>query len=115
MDGKFDIIEYMSGLTGYIFTKAVLQRIALERGVDCVTDYNDLTPMMLELLFADLLYTAYCSPNVMASASRSHSGMSNSVGSQQIYEDFCTSTRSLKSESSLLCPRTCVRYTFRTG
>lgn len=86
MDGKFDIIEYMSGMTGYIFTKAVLQRIALERGVDGVTDYNDLTPMMRELLFADLLYTAYCSPNVMASASRSHSGMSNSVGSQQIYE-----------------------------
>ena len=84
MDGKFDIIEYMSGLTGYIFTKAVLQRIALERGVDGVTDYDDLTPMMRDLLFADLLYTAYCSPNVMAS--RSHSGMSNSVGSQQIYE-----------------------------
>lgn len=86
MNGKFDIIEYMSGLTGYIFTKAVLQRIALERGVDGVEDYNDLTPMMRELLFADLLYTAYNSPNVMASASRSHSGMSNSVGSQQINE-----------------------------
>ena len=84
MDGKFDIIEYMSGLTGYIFTKAVLQRIALERGVDGVTDYNDLTPMMRELLFADLLYTAYCSPNVMASASRSHSGMSNSVVSKSV-------------------------------
>lgn len=86
MDGKFDIIEYMSGLTGYIFTKAVLQRIALERGVDSVVSYGELTPMIRELLFADLLYTAYCSPNVMASASRSHSGMSNSIGSQQISE-----------------------------
>ena len=86
MDGKFDIIEYMSGLTGYIFTKAVLQRIALERGVDGVTDYNDLTPMMRELLFADLLYAEYSSPKGMASASLSYCGMSNSVGSQQSYE-----------------------------
>ena len=86
MDGKFDIIEYMSGLTGYIFTKAVLQRIALDRGVDKAESYSEVDPKTRELLLADLLYTAYCSPNVMASASRSHSGMSNSVGSQQIYE-----------------------------
>ena len=36
---EFDILQYMSGLTGFTFDKAVLVRIALERGVSAVTEY----------------------------------------------------------------------------
>jgi hypothetical protein len=85
MTDKFDIIEYLSGLTGYVFDKAVLKRIALDRGVAYVTDFAELNDATKELLRADLLYCAYLSPNVRPSSTVSHGSFSNSVGSQTIY------------------------------
>lgn len=80
----FDIIEYISGLTGFVFDKAVLQNIALSRGVQNVTLPQQLDTRMRELLRADLLYTAYCSPNTMASVSHSHGSYTKAYGSQTI-------------------------------
>ena len=59
MAAKFDVIDYLSGLTGFIFDKAVLKRIALDRGVSDVTEYSQLDGMTKDLLLADLLYVAY--------------------------------------------------------
>ena len=81
----FDIIEYLSGLTQFTFDKAVLKRIALERGVAEVGDFEDLTQEQKDLLRADLLYTAYLSPNVWASSTQSHGGYTKSIGSQTMY------------------------------
>lgn len=84
---EFDIIEYISGLTGFVFDKAVLNRIAFDRGVNCVTSYEQLGQEEKDLLLADCLYTAYCSPNVMANRSIQHGAFSKSYGSQTISRD----------------------------
>ena len=86
MAEKFDIIEFLSGLTNYVFDKAVLKTIALGRDVADVTSYAELDKKTIELLEADLLYKAYYSPNVWASATQSHGSYTRSVGSQTIYE-----------------------------
>ena len=83
--GNFDIIEFLSGLTGYVFDKAVLKRIALERRVYNVKNYSELTTQDIDLLRADLLYTAYLSPNVWASSTSQHGSFARTVGSQTIY------------------------------
>lgn len=85
MGDKFDILEYLSGLTSFVFDKAVLKRIALDRGVMNVTDYSELDVKTKDLLRADLLLAAYLSPNVWASATHSHGSFSQTVGSQTIY------------------------------
>ena len=82
---EFNIIEYLSGLTGFVFDRAVLQRIALERDVNEVTYFEELDTKTKDLLRADLLYTAYCSPNVWASSSNSHGSYTKSIGSQTLY------------------------------
>lgn len=84
MVDKFDIIDYLSGLTGYVFDKAVLNRIAWEREVDSVTSYDELDPKMRDLLRADLLYVAYLSPSTWASHTQQHGSYSQTIGSQTI-------------------------------
>ena len=82
---EFDILQYMSGLTGFTFDKAVLVRIALERGVAAVTDFSELTRRDRDLITADLLLTAYLSPNIWASFDQSHGSFKKGVGSQTVY------------------------------
>lgn len=84
MADKFDIIEYLSGLTGFVFDKSVLNRIALDRGVYSVERYEELGEQDKELLRADLLYAAYLSPNVWASYTKSHGSYTQTLGSQTI-------------------------------
>ena len=80
----FDIIEYLSGMTAFVFDKPVLKRIALERGLDDVTYYSDLTQQQKDLCYADMLFVVYTSPNTTASYSASHGTFKKSVGSQTI-------------------------------
>lgn len=87
MNDEFNIIEYLSGLTGYVFDKAVLKRIAIERQVDLVTSYDELDVKTKELLKADLLLTAYLSPNVWASSTQSHGSYTKTIGSQTLYNE----------------------------
>ena len=84
MSIKFDIIDFLSGLTGYVFDKSVLTRIAWEREVTDVTSYDELDAKTVDLLRADLLYTAYLSPSTMASHTNSHGSFSQVFGSQTI-------------------------------
>ena len=81
---SFDIIRYMSSLTGYIFDDAVLERIALERNVAGVASFSDITEKDRDLLTADLLFVLYTSPSQSASFSQKHGQFSQSVGSQTI-------------------------------
>lgn len=81
---SFNILDFISGLTGFVFNKAVLQNIALRRGVSGVTVYSQLDEKTKELLRADCLYTAYCSPNTMASSTHAHGSFSKSYGHQKI-------------------------------
>lgn len=82
---EFDILQYMSGLTGFTFDKAVLTRIALDRGVSEVTEYSELTERLKDLLNADLLLTAYLSPTIWASFTQSHGSYKKGIGSQSVY------------------------------
>lgn len=81
---KFDILDFLSGLTGYVFDKSVLTRIAWEREVTDVTSYDELDTKTVDLLRADLLYTAYLSPNTIAAHTNSHGSFSQTFGSQAI-------------------------------
>ena len=58
MAERFDIIEFLSGLTNYVFDKAVLKTIAFGREVMDVTSYAELDKKTIEMLEADLLYNA---------------------------------------------------------
>ena len=86
MDNSFDIIDFISGLTGFVFDKAVLENIALQRGVRNCVSYSLLDQRTKDLMRADCLYAAYCSPNVMASYSHSHGSFSKSIGHQTIQD-----------------------------
>ena len=81
---EFNIIEYLSGLTGFVFDKSVLVRIATERRVLDVTSYDEMTKQTRDLLLADLLCTAYYSPNIWASYTHSHGSYSQTIGSQSL-------------------------------
>jgi len=82
---QFDLLQYMSGLTGFVFDKAALERVALDRGVSQVTDISQLTRRDKDLLTADLLLIAYLSPNVWASFDQSHGSYKKGIGSQTVY------------------------------
>ena len=84
---RFDIIEYVSGLTNFVFDKAVLKRIVLERGVEEVDDYNFLDNQTKELLLADENATIreIMEDNVISvNTSQSHGAFSKTIGSQTI-------------------------------
>lgn len=81
---NFDIIDYLSGLTAYVFDKSVLERIAYDRGVRFIESYDLLEQKHKDLLLADLLFVAYTAPNLIASVSNSHGSFKQAVGNQQI-------------------------------
>lgn len=84
---EFDIIKYISGLLGgFVFDKATLERIAFDRDVTDVTDYEELSEDTKALIKADLAYVAYYSPNIWASSSQSHGSYTKSNGPQTLYE-----------------------------
>lgn len=82
---KFDILDFISGLTGFVFDKSVLTRIALERDIVDVSSFGELDEKTIDLVKADLYYTAYLSPNVWASQTNSHGSYSRTTGSQTVY------------------------------
>lgn len=81
-----DIIEFMSGLTPYVFDKSLIKRVAAERVENGITDHAMLDERTRDLLRADLLYEAYISPTISAGCSKSHGNYSHNVGSQSTYE-----------------------------
>ena len=84
MNEQFDIYDYLSGLTGFYFDKAVLKRIALRRGVLNATNIGDIDQRMEDLLTADLLMTAYMSPTSTTTMKKQLCSYSQTIGSQTI-------------------------------
>lgn len=81
----FDIIDYISGLTPFVFDKSVYQTIAQERGLSDVSDFSDLSEQDTDLLRADVLFMAYCGPSKIGSFSHQHGSYQESFGDQSIY------------------------------
>jgi len=81
---QFDIISYMSSLTGFSFEKSVLERIALEREVEYIQYIDDLSQKDRDLLLADLLFVVYTSPTQTSSLTKQHGAFSQTIGSQYI-------------------------------
>ena len=80
----FDIIEYMSGLTGFVLDESNLKTIALERGVSEVTEFAQLTQRDKDLLTADILLTVILAGNNFPSFQHQHGQFSTSTGQQNI-------------------------------
>ena len=81
---NFNIIDYLSGLTAYIFDKSVLVTIARDRGVADIQTYEELEQQQKDLLLADLLFKVYIGANSSASYRQSNGNSKIAVGSQTI-------------------------------
>ena len=81
---KFDIIEYLSGLTSFVFDKAVLNRVAFECGVCHVKTYADLTEEDRDRCKAALLETIVFGPYQTASSTSQNGSYTLTVGAQTI-------------------------------
>lgn len=80
---EFDIIEYLSSLTSFVFDKNVLKRIARERGLSKIGDIDEITQKQKDLCLADLLYVIYTGPNYTANITSQHGAYTNTIGSQR--------------------------------
>lgn len=81
---EFNIISYISSLTGFSFEKGVIERIAMERGVINATSVEEIDARTKGLITADLLFVIYTSPTTKGSYSRQHGAYSESIGGQSI-------------------------------
>lgn len=80
---EFDIIKYLEGLTAFVFDRAVLNRIAMERELTSVESYDNLTQKQKDLALADLLFVIYTAPNYTASLTNQHGAYTQTIGSQR--------------------------------
>ena len=92
---SFNIIEYMSGLTGFVLDESVLRRIAIERDVDQVDSYYDLSERDRDLLTADILLTVLLAGDNIPSFQHQHGQFSTPTGSQTVKdkEHICNMLR----------------------
>lgn len=80
----FDIVKWMRGRVGCDIPTETLEYIALERNIQDVTDYAELTDRDKDLVLADILFYLYTSPTQTASESKSHGDFTYSKGSQTL-------------------------------
>ena len=84
MNGSFDIYDYLSGLTGYVFDISVLKRVALNQGVSEVTEYSELTEEQKDRCKIELLETLLITPHQSASQTNKHGEWQTQTGSQTL-------------------------------
>ena len=82
--GSFDIYDYLSGLTGYVFDISVLKRVALNQGVSEVADYSELTEEQKDRWKIELLETLLITPHQSASQTNKHGEWQTQTGSQTL-------------------------------
>lgn len=87
-ESKFNIINYLAGMTGFVFDKDVLQRIALDCGVSEVTDYSELTQENKDRCMIALLRTILNTPYSTASHTSKHGEWQEQIGSQSLTAAF---------------------------
>ena len=84
MNESFDIIDYLSGLTGYTFDISVLRRVALDCGVIEVQEYSELTEEQKDRCKMGLLETLILSPHQSASQTDKHGEWQTQTGAQTL-------------------------------
>ena len=87
-DSKFNIINYLAGMTGFVFDKDVLQRIALDCGVSEVTEYSELKQENKDRCMIALLRTILNTPYSTASHTSKHGEWQEQIGSQSLTAAF---------------------------
>ncbi len=102
MTRKFDIIDYLSGLTNFVFDKAVLNRVALDCGVSEVTEHSQLTDELKGKCMIALLKTIVFGPHSTASSTNQHGAWTLTVGSQTI---TAASLENIRAELKRLCKK----------
>lgn len=94
MAQTFNIIEYISGLTNFIFDKAVLNRIALDNEVADIKEYSELTEEKRDMCKASLLETVVFGAYQTASTTSEHGSYKLSVGAQTVTSKMLESIKS---------------------
>lgn len=92
---KFDILDYLSGMTNFVFDKSVLNRVAIDCGVAEIEHYIDLTDEMKDSCKIALLETLVYGPYQTASSTNQHGAYTLTVGAQTITS---TALESIKTE-----------------
>lgn len=87
-ESKFNIINYLAGMTGFVFDKDVLQRIALDCGVSEVTKHSELTQEKKDRCMIALLRTILNTPYSTASHTSKHGEWQEQIGSQSLTAAF---------------------------
>lgn len=102
MSIKFDIIDYLSGLTAYVFDVSVLRRVALDNGVAEVREYNELDAEQIDRCKMSLLETLVLAPSQSASQTNKHGEYQVQTGSQMLTDK---TREAIKAELRMLYRR----------
>lgn len=81
---KFDILKYLSGMTNFVFDKAVLERVAIKCGIINIESFADLTEEIEDECKMLLLETIVYGPHQTASSTNQHGSYTQTVGAQTI-------------------------------
>ena len=102
MSIKFDIIDYLSGLTAYVFDVSVLLRVAMDNGVAEVREYNELDAEQIDRCKMSLLETLVLAPSQSASQTNKHGEYQMQTGSQMLTDK---TREAIKAELRMLYRR----------
>lgn len=102
MSIKFDIIDYLSGLTAYVFDVSVLRRVAMDNGVAEVREYNELDAEQIDRCKMSLLETLILAPSQSASQTNKHGEYQMQTGSQMLTDK---TREAIKAELRMLYRR----------
>ena len=102
MSIKFDIIDYLSGLTAYVFDVSVLRRVAMDNGVAEVREYNELDAEQIDRCKMSLLETLVLAPSQSASQTNKHGEYQMQTGSQMLTDQ---TREAIKAELRMLYRR----------
>lgn len=79
---KFNIITWLGNRVGYEIPAQTLVNIVMERGLQDVKEFAELSAENKDLLLADVLFYLWSYPTQTASSSWSHGDATESKGSQ---------------------------------
>lgn len=81
---EFNIVKWLKNRIGYEIATEKVEGVILERGLQDITEYSQLTQQDRDLLLADTLFLLLTSPTQTASKSWSSGGTSLSIGAQML-------------------------------
>lgn len=81
---EFNIVKWLKNRVGYELSTEKVEGIILERGLQNITDYSELTQQDKDLLLADILFLLLTSATQTASKSWQSGGTTMSIGAQML-------------------------------